>query len=133
MGQASETPRHSPRVAIILTVVVGAITTAVAYFGAREGKPAPVSSPASPADANLTVDSIVLPHDEPELPPGPNQSTFASDCTTCHSLRLVMTQPPFPRKQWAAVVDKMVKTYGAPITAEGQEQIVDYLTAVGGK
>jgi hypothetical protein len=44
-----------------------------------------------------------------------------------------MTQPPFPREQWAEVVHKMVKNYGAPITSESEGQIVDYLTAVRGK
>jgi hypothetical protein len=31
------------------------------------------------------------------------------------------------------VVHKMVKTYGAPISAETEGQIVEYLTAVHGK
>ena len=75
----------------------------------------------------------MLPHEEPELPRGPHQHTFAAACTICHSTRLVMTQPPFPHKQWAEVVHKMVKTYGAPITPEAQEQIVDYLATVRGK
>jgi len=75
----------------------------------------------------------VLPHDEPELPSGPHQRTFVASCTICHSTRLVLTQPPFPRKEWAELVHTMVKAYGAPITPEVEGQIVDYLTTVRGK
>ena len=121
------------RAAIILTVLVGAAATAVAYFGTRE-RPlalgAPSTAPAS--ESTVAVNTIVLPHDEGELPSGPNQRTFAVSCTICHSTRLVMTQPSFARKQWTAVVEKMVKTYGAPINSETQEKIVDYLMAVRG-
>ena len=130
--QASDKPRHSLSVAIVLTVLVGVIATAIAYLGTRESTQAPVS-PAAPAGATLPVETIVLPHDEPELPPGPDQRTFATSCTICHSTRLVLTQPPFPQKTWAEVVHKMVKNYGAPITPEVEGQIVDYLTTVRGK
>ncbi len=133
MTPASDKPHHSQTVAIVLTVVVGVIATVVAYLGTREGTQAPAARPAVATGATLPVDMIVLPHDEPELPSGPYQRQFATSCTICHSPRLVMTQPPFPRKQWAEVVAKMVKTYGAPITPEGQEQIVDYLTTIRGK
>ena len=133
MMQASDRPRHSLRVAIVLTVLVGVIATAIAYLGTRESTQAPVSPSAAPTDTTLPVQTIVLPQDEPELPPGPDQRTFATSCTICHSTRLVMTQPPFPQKQWAEVVHKMVKTYGAPITPEVEGQIVTYLTTVRGK
>ena len=132
MMQASDRPRHSLRVAIVLTVLVGVIATAIAYLGTRESTQAP-ASPAAPAGAALPVETIVLPHYELELPSGPHQRTFIASCTICHSMRLVMTQPPFPRKQWAEAVHKMVKNYGAPVPPEIEGQIVDYLTAVRGK
>jgi cytochrome c5 len=128
---ASDRPHHAQRVAIVLTLLVGAIATAVAYLGTRESTRASVSPPAP--SAALPVETIVLPDDEPELPAGPQQRTFVTSCTICHSTRLVMTQPPFPPKQWAEVVHKMVKNYGAPITPEAEGQIVEYLAAVRGK
>jgi cytochrome c5 len=132
MTPASDKPRHSLRVAIVMTVFVGVIATAIAYVGTRERPQAP-EPPATPAVTALPVETIVLPHEDPELPPGPHQQTFATSCTICHSTRLVMTQPPFPRKQWQEVVHKMVKTYGAPVTPEAQEQITEYLTTVRGE
>jgi hypothetical protein len=133
MRQGSDRPRHSQRVAIVLTVLVGAIATAIAYLGTRESSQATMSPPVASADTTRSVETIVLPHDEPELPSGPHQRTFVVSCTICHSTRLVMTQPPFPQEQWAEVVHKMVKSYGAPITPESERQIVDYLAAVRGK
>ena len=76
MTQASDPPRHSQRVAIVLTVLVGVIATAVAYLGTRENPQAPVSPSAAPAGTTLPVQTIVLPQDEPELPPGPASTDF---------------------------------------------------------
>jgi cytochrome c5 len=131
----SDRQRDSRRVAIVLTVLVGAIATAVAYVGTREGTRAPAAAPAppaAPAATTVAVETIALPHDETELPWGPYLRTFATSCTICHSTRMVMTQPPFPREQWVEVVHKMVKNYGAPITPEREGQIVDYLMTVRG-
>jgi hypothetical protein len=133
MIQGSDPPRDSQRVAIVLTVLVGVIATAVAYLGTRESTRTPVSQPVAPTGETLPGETIVLPHDEPEIPSGPHQRTFVAACTICHSTRLVMTQPPFPQEQWVAVVHKMVKNYGAPITPESELQIVAYLMTVRGK
>ncbi len=134
MTQADGPTRHSLQVAITLTVAVGAIATLVAYLGTRENPQAPVSPPTIPiAGTSLPVQAILLPQDEPDLPSGPHQRTFVASCTICHSTRLVMTQPPFPRKKWEEVVHKMVKTYGAPIAPEEEAQVVDYLVTVRGE
>jgi hypothetical protein len=133
MPPVNDKPRHSLRVAIVLTMLAGAIATAVAYLGIRQTTPPPVAPLAGQTDTSVPVLSIVLPHDDPEVPSGPHQRTFATSCMICHSPRLVLTQPPFPRKEWVQVVLKMVKTYGAPITPEDQEQIVDYLAVIRGE
>jgi hypothetical protein len=41
-------------------------------------------------------------------------------------------QPGFSKEAWTASVDKMRKTFGAPITNEQVPVIVDYLVAVRG-
>ena len=93
--------------------------------------------PSPPATAKIEVPttgvrSIVLPAIETELPPGPGRLTVMLTCTACHSQRYVMMQPNFPRKTWAAEVDKMKKVYGAPIQEEQVEPIVNYLVSVRG-
>jgi hypothetical protein len=135
MSQPTHPPR-SQRVAIPLTVAVALIATAIAFLGTRD---APPSAPAAPASAftaaalSGTVRSISLPRTEVELPSGPHQQEFAVACTTCHSASLVLGQPPFPRKKWGEIVRKMVTAFGAPIAAEDEPALVDYLTAIRGK
>ncbi len=95
--QGSDKPRHSQTVAIVLTVVVGADRDR----GRLPGHPARARRRRCrrrtlAAGTTLPVETIVLPHDEPELPSGPHQRTFVASCTICHSTRMVMTQPPFP-------------------------------------
>jgi len=131
--QSSDTPRNSLRVAIVLVLLVGVIATVVAYLGTRESARSPVSPPSAAIDSALPIESIVLPHYEPELPSGPHQRTFAASCTICHSTLLVMTQPPLSQQKWTEVVQKMIKIYGAPVAPEAEQQIVGYLTAVKGK
>ena len=63
----------------------------------------------------------------------PGAELFKSNCITCHSLRYIEMQPPFPRKTWEKIVDKMVKNFGAPIPDSSAKAIVDYLMAVKGK
>ena len=41
-------------------------------------------------------------------------------------------QPRFPKTVWEKEVKKMVDAYGAPITAQEQAQIVEYLVAIKG-
>jgi hypothetical protein len=53
-------------------------------------------------------------------------------CSTCHSLRYVLDQPPLSRRAWTAEVDKMRKVYGAPFPEDMSPAIVDYLVATHG-
>lgn len=90
-----------------------------------------VSAPMIAAERG--VRSITLPHDEPELPPGPGREVFAAACVVCHSPRYITSQPPFSRQTWTEEVNKMIKTYGAHVTDEQAKQIVDYLVLINGK
>ena len=66
------------------------------------------------------------------MPTGPGYVTFSSICLTCHTPRYVLIQPVFPRKTWVAEVEKMKKVYGAPITDEQVEPVVNYLVSIRG-
>jgi mono/diheme cytochrome c family protein len=97
--------------------------------------PSPVGtlSPSSQARTDSAeYQRIVLPHDEPQLPPGPGRTEFATNCVICHSPRYVSMQPRFSRKVWKSEVQKMVAAYKAPIDEHDQAQIVDYLAAMFG-
>jgi hypothetical protein len=79
-----------------------------------------------------TVHTLRLPGDDVVLPDGPGRDRVTSACVACHTPRYVLDQPPLPRKTWEAEVDKMRKTYGAPVAEQDVQAIVDYLVAVRG-
>ena len=58
---------------------------------------------------------------------------FEANCITCHSLRYIQMQPDFPEETWQKIVDKMIKSYGAPIPDSTSKAIVKYLVAIKGK
>jgi hypothetical protein len=86
------------------------------------------SEPAPPA----SVHTLRLPAENVTLPDAPGRDTLLSGCSTCHSPRYVLDQPPLPRKTWQAEVEKMRATYGAPLVATDVPVIVDYLVSVRG-
>jgi hypothetical protein len=79
-----------------------------------------------------SVKEITLPQVESKLPEGPGREAAEQGCVLCHSTRYITMQPGFSREAWTASVDKMRKTFGAPITNEQAATIVDYLVAVRG-
>jgi hypothetical protein len=139
-AQTTESPRQTRRAAVLWTLIVGILTTLVAVFAFRgqslvtPGTPPVANAPGSPkASPQGPVYTLVLPHDPPELPPGPHRDRVVISCTICHSTRLLLNQPTFPREKWAEVVHKMVAAYGAPIAPEEEPQLVEYLTSVRGR
>jgi len=50
------------------------------------------------------------------------------NCSSCHSIDYVgMNSPIFDRAGWEGSVNKMIKAFGAPISAEDAATIVSYL------
>jgi len=60
------------------------------------------------------------------------EELFRTHCITCHTLRYIDMQPKFHRKTWEKITDKMIKSFGAPISDSSAVLIVDYLMAVKG-
>ncbi len=79
------------------------------------------------------VHAIVMPHDEPEFPPGPGRDEFVTACVVCHSPRYITNQPRFPRATWLGLAKKMQDSYGAHISDEQALKIADYLFFINGK
>jgi len=109
--------------ALLFALGIGMLTIASAQQAA--------SSKSSKTSKN-PVEEITLPNYPEQTPPGPNQKIFEQHCLLCHTARYVTMQPHFSRTMWEKEVKKMVDVYGAPITAEEQQQIVEYLVAVKG-
>ena len=84
------------------------------------------------ATAGMKPVSISLPAWNSELKDGPNVALARASCLTCHSAEYVYMQPPLSAKQWTAEVNKMVKVFGAPITADQVDPLVAYLMSQNG-
>ena len=124
---------------VVLLLMVAVAMLAYALWG-RTGRERNAASPQQEMAIPVSrlaevkpVKEIDLEYHAPDLPPGPYQDVFATQCVICHSPRYVLNQPAFPRKTWAAEVHKMVKSYGAPIDPQQEREIVDYLVAWHGK
>ncbi len=79
-----------------------------------------------------SVRSIELPVIQVPLKPGTGMEKASTLCNICHSLDYITTQPEFPRAQWTATVNKMIKVMGAPINEDDAKTIINYLVAAYG-
>jgi len=76
--------------------------------------------------------SYKLPEETAAFKPGPNLEVVKNNCTACHSVDYIQTQPRGPKFKkdfWQAEVTKMIKVYGAPIDDADVPKIVEYLAA----
>jgi hypothetical protein len=82
--------------------------------------------------AALAADkSITLPPDHAygTLKPGPSVEIARIYCGVCHSTDYIVMQPHGDAKQWQAVVTKMIKVNGAPMSDQDAKTIVEYLAS----
>ena len=64
------------------------------------------------------------------LKDGAGKAVTENICSGCHSLDYIRINAPFMNRQtWTASVNKMVQMFGAPIPANDQATIIDYLAA----
>lgn len=77
------------------------------------------------SDGNFGV--APFPSFSPDLAEGPGRTETESYCAMCHSTRYITMQPPLPAATWEAEVNKMVKTFGAPIPDATANKIISYL------
>lgn len=63
----------------------------------------------------------------PELAPGDGRDDVENNCSLCHSPRYITMQPAMPAQAWADEVNKMRKTFGAPIPDDAAQRIIVYL------
>src|SRR5438132_1182733 len=112
----------------ISLIITATGLAALAGCGA-ETKRAPAGPhPAAPVALETTppvsgVRTITLPSPPPDLPEGPGRQAVIGRCVVCHSPRYITMQPLFSRTVWTTEVDKMRKTFGAPVADEQVEDI----------
>ena len=93
-----------------------------------------VSAGVAQAAKALTLKSVSvdLPDGDRNLPDGPGLAAMQSNCISCHTPGMILTQPTMPKAFWEAEVTKMRNVYKAPINEKDVPDIVAYLTAVKG-
>jgi cytochrome c551/c552 len=73
------------------------------------------------------VVKIELPLETGVFKPAPGSLLANAQCLTCHSVDYAIMQPPLPLKAWTAEVEKMRKTFGAPIPEDQIAPLAKYL------
>jgi hypothetical protein len=86
----------------------------------------------APITATTGIHTIDLPKIDHPMPAGPGSQTVATACIICHSNRYITMQPPLSKTAWAALVDKMRKTFGAPLNDQQAADAVNYLVSIRG-
>ena len=112
---------------LLALIVVGVALSALTAFSQQS-----TSSTKTSKTSNKAVEEITLPEIASDPAPGPNLQIYQQKCLLCHSNRYVAMQPNFSRTVWEKEVKKMVDAYGAPIPANEQQEIVEYLVAIKG-
>ena len=75
---------------------------------------------------------LVFPTPTATFRPGPGVDLAMTYCALCHSPEYLSNQPPFARTFWKETVEKMRKSYGAPIPEDRVEPLADYLVKAYG-
>lgn len=83
--------------------------------------------------AAFAAEDWTLPEEKPVFKSGVGAELVQSNCLVCHSSEYITTQPPMTRDQWKASITKMQQKYGAPVSAEAVEPLLDYLAASYGR
>lgn len=87
------------------------------------------------APAIATIKTITLPPDGTQLKSSalPGYEKARANCVACHSAEYMLYQPPnAPRGYWDAMVKRMKAVFKAPIADEDMPAIVDYLVKTYG-
>jgi hypothetical protein len=87
---------------------------------------------AAPPQPHWDKVSVNLPVSTRLFPEGDGATTANSRCLICHSVEMVLSQPPRTQAQWTETVNKMRNVYGAPIEADQVETLAKYFTQVVG-
>jgi hypothetical protein len=115
---------------IMLIAVGSAVLAQVrsgAYGSAKSESLSQTAPPAFTPDAEYSV--TAFPSLPADLADSEGLQETQSFCAMCHSTRYITMQPPLPAAVWEAEVNKMIKTYGAPIPDASAKKIIAYLQA----
>ncbi len=130
---AMKTDRHADLIRMkawtrFISLCLLALAATFCRDAAAEPKPLTIVSAAGVTLHSLRVE---LP-DPGRMFSGMQADAVNNNCLACHSAGMVLNQPHLSRADWQALVDKMRKTYKAPIADADVPAIVDYLGGLSG-
>jgi mono/diheme cytochrome c family protein len=76
---------------------------------------------------------VELPSSDGPFPPGTGADIANSQCLSCHSAGMVLTQPPLKKEEWRAEIMKMRSAYGAPIPDDQVDGLSEYLKNISAR
>jgi mono/diheme cytochrome c family protein len=76
---------------------------------------------------------VNLPASTALFPAGKGSEVANANCLICHSVGMVLRQPPLTVDEWRAEITKMKTAFGAPIPADQIGELADYLGTVDGR
>ena len=111
------------------------VTAVVLALSAAMGGTLSIAASAAQPTANAVMRAVEvqLPAGASTFPPGPGADLANQQCVMCHSVDMVMRQPPLSFDTWKAEVVTMRTVYGAPLPPEQIDDIARYLTTINGK
>jgi cytochrome c5 len=117
----SAKPIHLAALVLTLGIVLGG-----------EARPSSAADNSTVTAGGVTLHSVGADFPDPGrlFPGGDSANAINNNCLACHSSGMVLTQPKLSRAEWQAEVEKMRKTYKAPIGDEDVPAIVDYLVSL---
>ena len=117
-----------PYLAVVATLISMGAAIAIARVQSDPKKMESLPQAARPVqtpDDNYSV--ATFPSFPADLAEGEGLQETQSFCAMCHSTRYITMQPPLPPAVWEAELNKMIKTYGAPIPEASAKRILAYL------
>ena len=118
---------------VVLSVTVFAESDISGLIRSGQYSQGTLSSVRQPSQTQQSSDGVysvgAYPLYTPELAQGEGREIIQIFCRFCHSTTYITMQPPLPAATWEGVVNKMINTYGAPISEDSAKQIVSYLRA----
>ena len=118
---------------VVLSVTVFAESEIPGLIRSGQYSQGTLSSVRQPSQTQQSSDGVysvgAYPLYTPELAQGEGREIIQIFCRFCHSTTYITMQPPLPAATWEGVVNKMINTYGAPISEDSAKQIVSYLRA----
>ena len=113
--------------------MAGALPVALALLAGLAGGVLGAAPALADAPMAFRSETVELPTGDRTFPGGDSAAAINSNCVTCHSAGMVLNQPALSRADWTTEVHKMANVYKAPVSAEDQAAIIDYLAATKGR